>query len=78
VANDFKDLLSCIVYNGDDRKPRDLSIKNTFGLLHIAAAKPNSKCLNYLVKRRGIDLNEICNKFDHATPLHFAVLANNV
>lgn len=40
VSKDYKDLLSCIIYDGDNRKHRDLSIKNTFGMLHIAASKP--------------------------------------
>ncbi len=78
VAKDYKDLLSCLFYDGINRYNRDLSIRNSFGILHIAASKPQSKCLLYLVKRKGIDLNEVCNNYDHATPLHFAVYANDV
>lgn len=43
----------------------------------MAAGNAGSKCLKYLLESNGEYVNQICNDHDRATPLHFAVLANN-
>jgi ankyrin repeat protein len=47
-----------------------------FSLLHYAAGNEGSKCLKFLLDK-GEYPNQICNEFDRATPLHFAVLIRN-
>ena len=45
-------------------------------MLHIAAGSEGSKCLKFLLEK-GENVNQISNKHDRATPLHFAVIAVN-
>lgn len=45
--------------------------------MHLAAGNAGSKCLKYLLETSSEFVNQICNMQDQATPLHFAVLANN-
>lgn len=45
-------------------------------MLHIAAGSEGPKCLKYLLEK-GEQVNQVCNDFDKATPLHFAVLGAN-
>ena len=37
-----------------------------------------SKCLQVLLEKAKESPNQICNKVDRASPLHFAVLVNNI
>ena len=46
-------------------------------MLHIAAGSEGSKCLKFFLDK-GDNPNILSNEFDRATPLHFAVLANNI
>lgn len=45
-------------------------------MLHLAAGNNGHKCMRFLLEK-GEFPNQICNEHDRATPLHFAVLANN-
>jgi ankyrin repeat protein len=45
-------------------------------MLHLAAGNNGTLCLRFLLEK-GEFPNQMCNEQDRATPLHFAVLANN-
>ena len=45
--------------------------------MHIAAGSEGSKCLKFLLDK-GENPNSLSNDFDRATPLHFAILADNI
>jgi ankyrin repeat protein len=62
VRNDNVDLLECVY---------------PLFINHLAAGNTGSKCLKYLLESGGEFVNQICNEQDRATPLHFAILANN-
>ncbi len=77
VRVDNEELLKILypLIKEDDLK-RDQSIEKSFGLVHLAGgSQGGKKCLEFLL-REGRNIEEICNKFDLATPLHFAVIGN--
>jgi ankyrin repeat protein len=78
VRNDNVDLLECVypLFINHLAK-RNLKEAGSFSLLHLAAGNTGSKCLKYLLELGGEFVNQICNEQDRATPLHFAILANN-
>ena len=74
IRNDHKDLLSC-VYDRVKHKKRDMNKPGSYSYVHLAASKPQSNCLLYLIEEERESVNEICNIHDNSYPLHFAVLA---
>ncbi|CDW79760.1 ankyrin repeat protein [Stylonychia lemnae] len=75
VRNDNKDLFEC-VYTLTKNMKRNLKLAGAFSIVHLASGNTGSKCLKFLLEQ-GESANQICNEFDKATPLHFAVLCNN-
>lgn len=78
VRNDNAALLECVypLYHSVLQK-RNVKEAGSFSLLHLAAGNSGSKALKYLLESNGEYVNQICNDQDRATPLHFAILANN-
>ncbi len=78
VRNDNAALLECVypLYQQTLAK-RNLKEAGSFSLLHLAAGNNGSKCLKYLLDCGFEYSNQICNEYDQATPLHFAILSNN-
>lgn len=70
IMNDNYELLECLLFNN----PLKPDARRRFGPLHLAATKPDSKCLSYLLNSH--DPNEVISVIDLASPLHFAVLTN--
>jgi ankyrin repeat protein len=80
VRNDNATLLECVFPLFKDSPhlaKRNLKEEGSFSLLHLASGNSGSQCLKYLLEQSGEYVNQICNEHDRATPLHFAVLANN-
>jgi len=63
IRNDHKDLFSCI-YERVKHIKRDLNLRGNYGYIHMAASRPDSNCLQYLLETEGETPNEICNIFD--------------
>lgn len=79
IRNDNKDLLECIFGTvKQDQKMRDISTLGSYSILHLAASSNGPKCLTFLLANEKESPNQICNKHDQATPLHFCVLSQNV
>jgi ankyrin repeat protein len=76
IRNDHKDLLQC-VYERIKNVTRETNKQAGFGLMHLAASQPESRCLRYLLEEERETPNEICNEIDQSSPLHFAVLAGD-
>ena len=70
---DNKDLLKCLWQ--DEMIKEDP--QRLFGMMHLAATIPDSQCLKYLSKK-ATNLNEPISESDLASPLHFAVLSNQL
>lgn len=77
IRNDHAELFEC-VWPYAKKVKRDLSQKATYGFIHLAAGQAGSKTLTLLLEKCKESPNQICNKVDQATPLHFAVLAKNL
>lgn len=73
IKQDNIDLFECIYPYSKNlkRAPRE---PGTFPMLHMAAGAPGSKVLQFLIEK-GESVNQVCNEYDRATPLQFAVLA---
>ena len=67
---DNKELLVCLLQDEIKEDPQ-----RRFGMMHLAATIPDSKCLKFLSKKSK-NLNEPISERDLASPLHFAVLSN--
>ncbi len=63
VRNDHMDLLEC-VYERIKHVERDTQKQAGFGLMHLAASHPDSRCLKYLLEGEKETPNEICNDRD--------------
>ena len=73
IRHDNLDLLACL-YPTYKKLPRNTITSGEFQLIHLAAGNEESyKCLEFLLKQ-GESPNQICNKIDKATPLHFATI----
>ena len=88
VRYDNADLLECIYPNVkeyEQRKNKQLNQSTgNYSLLHLAAGNGNSKCLNFIISKMTEEkmtmadqLAEYSNSVDKASPLHFAMLADN-
>ncbi|TNV78094.1 hypothetical protein FGO68_gene14558 [Halteria grandinella] len=77
LKQDDLDLLECIYPKYGHLQRRQMREPGQFPMIHIAAGAQGSKCLKYLIDK-GEHVNQICNEHDKATPLHFAVLAQNI
>ena len=79
VRSDNADLLECIYpFVEQDQNARSFKEPGSFSILHLAAGSKEPKCLEFLMKQPGISPNLICNQHERSTPLHFAILANNL
>ena len=71
VRSDHLELLKC-VYKPQKKVMFEAGV---YPLIHHAAGIEHSKCLQ-LFLNIGVQVNELSNEVDAATPLHFAVLSN--
>jgi len=74
IRKDDVNLMACLLFNWPELSKVRLDRK--FGLLHLAATNNNSKCFNHLLNT--LELDEPISVKDLATPLHFAVLSNQL
>lgn len=78
VMIDDNDMLECIYPFYGHLHRREKRGPGQFGMIHIAAGSPNGNdCLKYLIEK-GESVNALCNEHDRATPLQFAVVAQNL
>ena len=47
-------------------------------MIHLAASGTGPKTLSYLLSKAKESPQQLCNNKDQATPLHFAILANQL
>lgn len=74
MKQDDFDLLECIYPHYGHLQRRQFREAGQFPMIHMAAGSPGSQCLKYLIEK-GEPVNQLCNDYDKATPLQFAVLA---
>ena len=74
IKRDNVELMSCLLF--DQPQLCKVNSDRKFGLLHLAATINGSKCFNHLLNT--LDPNEPISLRDLATPLHFAVLSNQL
>lgn len=73
VQQDRVDLFKCVY-----RPKREIRTQSgVFGVIHQAAARPNSEILRLLLSI-GVSPNEMCNEVDRAPPLLFACQGNHL
>ncbi|CAI2374403.1 unnamed protein product [Moneuplotes crassus] len=75
IRSNDENFLGC-VYDIYTSKKRDLTQKQSYSLMHLAAGTDAFKIVEFLASQ-GENINQICNYKDKATPLHFAMLSNN-
>ena len=78
VLGDNVELMNILVEHHYDLKLVSLKGEKSLSLIHLAASnKQGTKCLKELLKNPE-NLNLYCNDILYSTPLHFAVLAQNL